>query len=84
LGNQRASDKYTFDSRTGRITDVVLYADSDYSSKVRGWVYSIHVGNWGGIVTRVMWFLAAMLGATLPLTGYYLWLRRKFFTKKQR
>jgi hypothetical protein len=23
-----------------------------------------------------MWFLAAMLGATLPLTGYYLWIRR--------
>lgn len=83
LGNQRASDKYNFDGRTGEITDVVLYDNSDHSRKVRGWVYSIHVGNWGGMVTRVMWFLAAMLGATLPLTGYYLWIRRKFFRKKQ-
>ena len=82
MGNQRAADKFTFDSRTGEITDVVLYADSDYDRKIRGWVYSIHVGNWGGILTRVMWFLAAMLGATLPLTGYYLWIRRKFFKKK--
>lgn len=75
-GNQRASDKYSFDNRTGEITETALYADSTHDRKVRGWVYSIHVGNWGGITTRVMWFMAAMLGATLPLTGYYLWLRR--------
>ena len=53
-----------------------LYSDSTKANKVRGWIYSLHVGNFGGIVTRVMWFLAAMLGATLPLTGYYLWIRR--------
>lgn len=81
-GNQRAADKYNFDSRTGEITDVVLYDDSDHSRKVRGWVYSIHVGNWGGIITRILWFLAAMLGATLPLTGYYLWIKRLFFRRK--
>ena len=82
-GNQRASDKYSFDSATGDITDVVLYADSDYGRKVRGWVYSIHVGNWGGILSRMLWFLAAMLGATLPLTGYDLWIKRKFLRKSK-
>lgn len=41
-------------------------------------IYSIHVGNWGGIITRVMWFLAAIIGAMLPLTGYYLFFKRKF------
>ena len=81
-GNQRAADRYSFDGRTGEITDAVKYADSNYGRKVRGWVYSIHVGNWGGIVTRVLWFLAAMLGAALPLTGYYLWIKRKFFRKR--
>lgn len=81
-GNQRAADSYSFDGRTGEITDAVKYADSNYGRKVRGWVYSIHVGNWGGIVTRVLWFLAAMLGAALPLTGYYLWIKRIFFRRR--
>lgn len=81
-GNQRASDKYLFDEATGEITDTQLYEDADRSRKVRGWIYSVHVGNWGGIVTRILWFLAAMLGATLPLTGYYLWLRRTFFRRR--
>lgn len=83
-GNQRAKDTYKFDNATGEITSVELYADKEYDSKVKGWVYSVHVGSWGGIVTRIMWFLAAMLGATLPLTGYYLWIRRKFFKKRDK
>lgn len=44
-------------------------------------VYSIHVGNWGGMITRILWFLAAMIGAALPLTGYYLFFKRKFGKK---
>lgn len=76
LGNQRAADKYTFDPSTGRITSVSLYADGDNSSKIRGWILSVHMGNWGGLLTRILWFIAALLGATLPLTGYYLWIHR--------
>lgn len=38
--------------------------------------YTMHVSNWGGIFTRILTFLAALLGATLPLTGYYLWSKR--------
>jgi uncharacterized iron-regulated membrane protein len=75
-GNQRATDRYTFDNASGRLQGAELYADSTKANKARGWIYSLHVGNFGGIVTRIMWFLAAMLGATLPLTGYYLWIRR--------
>lgn len=76
LGNQRAADKYTFNRADGRITSVSLYADSDKSSKIRGWIMSVHMGNWGGLLTRILWFIAALFGATLPITGYYLWIRR--------
>ncbi len=76
IGNQRASDKYTFDEKNGAITEVALYKDLPDSSKIRGWIYSIHVGNWGGFLTRILAFFAALLGATLPLTGYYFWIKR--------
>ncbi len=76
LGNQRAADKYTFNPADGRITSVSLYADSDKSSKIRGWILSVHMGSWGGLLTRILWFIAALFGSTLPVTGYYLWIRR--------
>lgn len=76
LGNRRASDKYTFDQRTGEITGVEMYKDSSDSSRLRGWIYSVHVGSWGGILTRILAFISALVGAALPLTGYWMWLRR--------
>lgn len=84
FGNQRATDKYSFDKRSGEITTFEPYADSSPSSKIRGWIYSVHVGNWGGIFTRVLYFLAAMLGASLPLTGYYLWIKRLMSKRKKK
>ncbi len=78
LGNTRASDKYVFDKATGKITDIQLNKDSPSLGKIRGWIYSVHVGSWGGMATRILAFLAAMLGATLPLTGYYLWIKRLY------
>lgn len=76
-GNQRASDRYKFNPRNGEITGTTLYRDLDNSGKIRGWIYSVHVGNWGGMLTRILSFLAALVGASLPLTGYYLWIRKK-------
>ncbi len=76
LGNRRAADRYTFNPRSGEITEAALYEDADASDKLRGWIYSVHVGSWGGTFTRILAFIAALLGGTLPLTGYYLWLRR--------
>lgn len=72
----RAGDTFIFDARSGEITGEKPYAQQDKSSKMRGTVYTVHVGSWGGILTRILTFLAALLGATLPLTGYYLWIRR--------
>lgn len=76
FGNVRGVDRYQFDSHTGRLTGSTLYQDLDGSGKIRGWIYSVHVGSWGELLTRILWFLAALLGATLPLTGYYLWIKR--------
>ena len=84
VGNSRAADTYTFDSTTGQITDVALYRDSGKNGKIRGWIYSVHVGSWGGMVTRVLTFLAALLGACLPLTGYYIWIRRLVMRRRAR
>ena len=76
IGNQRGSDQYTFDPATGEITGSTLYKDLEKSGKIRGWIYSVHVGSWGGLLTKIITFLAAFLGGMLPLTGYYLWIRR--------
>lgn len=82
FGNQRASDRYSFNTDNGEFTETSLYQHQDKSGKIRGWIYSVHVGNWGGMFARILTFIAALLGAALPLTGYYLWIKRLIKVRK--
>ena len=82
FGNQRASDRYSFNTDNGEFTETSLYQHQDKSGKIRGWIYSVHVGNWGGMFTRILTFIAALLGSALPLTGYYLWIKRLINVRK--
>lgn len=81
-GNTRGSDRYTFDPANGKITDVQLYKDLPKSGKIRGWIYSVHVGSWGGMTTRILSCLVSFLGAVFALTGYYFWIKKKLRKKK--
>lgn len=81
-GNGRASDRYEFNRRSGEVSLTTKYADSNEADKLRGWIYSIHTGSLGGLFTRILWLLGALLGASLPLTGYYIWI--KHLLKKEK
>ena len=83
-GNSRASDKYNFDESAGTLLSVQEYAGTTEKSRVRGWVYSLHTGSWGGVVVKLLYFLAALLGTALPLTGYYFWIKRLYGKRKQK
>lgn len=83
-GNTRGSDRYTFDASTGDITSAQLYQELPKSGKIRGWIYSVHVGSWGGLVTRILTCLVSFLGAILVITGYYFWIKKTFKKRKKR
>jgi len=68
----RATDKYSFDSSSGEITKTALYSDDNSTSKIMTWAYAFHIGAVGGIFVRILTCLACLIGATLPLTGYYI------------
>ncbi|NDV57802.1 PepSY domain-containing protein [Bacteroides sp. 519] len=76
-GNTRGSDRYSFDPVTGTITETQLYKDLPKSAKIRGWIYSVHVGSWGGITTRILSCLVSLLGGVFAITGYYFWIKKK-------
>lgn len=61
----------------GSIWKINRYADAAASRKVHGLMYSLHTGVWAGYWSKFLHFMAALIGACLPLTGYYLWLSRR-------
>ena len=72
----RRADRVTFDPQSGRLGEINRYEDTPQQQRLRGWFYAFHTGSWGGVWTKLLYFLAALIGATLPLTGYYLWWKR--------
>lgn len=82
-GNTRGSDRYSFNPATGEITETQLYTDLPKSAKIRGWIYSVHVGSWGGITTRILSCLVSLLGGVFAITGYYFWIKKKLKKTKK-
>lgn len=75
----RATDQYKFDKRTGNITETSLFKDQQRSTKVFAWIYSLHVGNYWGIWSKIFTCIFSLIGASLPITGYYI-----FFIKRKK
>jgi len=44
--------------------------------------YVLHTGSWGGFITKLLTFFAALFGSTLPISGYWMFIRR--IRKKRR
>lgn len=82
----RAADKYDFDRRSGgEITQTTLFKDQEGTTKVWAWVYTLHVGNyWGGIWSKIFTCFFSLVGASLPLTGYYIFFIKRKDKKKVR
>lgn len=76
-GNMRRTDTVHFNLKTGHIEEISLHTDTPVSQKIKGWFYAFHTGLWGGMYTKILYFLAALIGGILPLTGYYLWIKKK-------
>ena len=76
-GNTRAYESSYFNIESGAIERVVPYCERSGTTKFMGLIYSIHVGSWGGLTSKILTFLISLFGGILPLTGYYLWFKRK-------
>ncbi|MBP2831633.1 PepSY domain-containing protein [Aquimarina sp. U1-2] len=58
------------------------YKDSKFADKVIRMNYDIHIGAIGGIVGKIIAFLASLICASLPVTGFLLWYGRTYKKKK--
>lgn len=81
------SQGYSFDQHTLKELKrkdpySVPYAEATAGQKLRKMNYDIHVGSILGFPGKVLAFLASLIGASLPITGFLIWYGRKFKKKK--
>ena len=66
-----------FGRKTGEILDVKHYSDKNNGEKLQALNYDLHVGSIGGIPTKIIAFIASLIIASLPLTGFLIWYGKK-------
>lgn len=60
--------------------------NENLSSWIRRSNYGLHVGAIGGITTKILFFMASLICASLPVTGFYIWWgrRKKALNRKKK
>ena len=53
------------------------YKNASVADKIMRMNYDIHVGAIGGIPGKIIAFIASLFAASLPVTGFMIWLGRK-------
>ncbi|MEX1137598.1 MAG: PepSY-associated TM helix domain-containing protein [Balneolales bacterium] len=66
----------SFDQYSGELLQQDRYEEKNAGEKIMAMNYDIHVGAIGGLPGKIIAFLASMISASLPITGFILWLDR--------
>lgn len=68
-------DQYTLKPLQGKGSgfEAGLYANAGVADKLKRMNYDIHTGGLFGLWSKIMAFIASLISATLPVTGFYVW-----------
>lgn len=80
-------DRYSFDQHslkeiTSKSPFSGKYINANLPDKIRRMNYDIHVGAVLGLPGKIIAFFASLISASLPITGFLLWLGKKKKSKK--
>ncbi|WP_299590893.1 PepSY domain-containing protein [Mucilaginibacter sp.] len=78
------SDGYTFDKYSGKLLQTLKHDKKSPGMKLNAMNYDIHVGQIFGLTGKIIAFLASLICATLPITGFIIWWGKRKKSKKSK
>lgn len=77
------SDTYFFDRATGKVLKEMPHAQKSAGLKLNEMSYDLHTGQILGFAGKIIAFLASLVAASLPITGFFVWWGKRKKKKKQ-
>ncbi|MTI41205.1 PepSY-associated TM helix domain-containing protein [Fulvivirga lutimaris] len=74
-------ERHLFDQHTGQLLNTASFDDKTTGEKLRAMNYDIHVGNILGLPGKILAFIASLISASLPITGFMICIGRKKMRK---
>lgn len=69
---------FEFDRYSGRLLYSELYADYSVADKIKHANRDLHTGQNYGVLGKLLAFFSSLFAASLPVTGFLIWYRRKY------
>lgn len=74
---RHTSTRYQFDQFTGSLLKTATFSEKNTGEKLKAMNYDIHVGAIAGLPGKFLAFFAALISASLPVTGFIVWYGKK-------
>jgi uncharacterized iron-regulated membrane protein len=73
----RKQNTFYYNAKTGQLLRYKLYKDFNTADVLEATNYDLHTGKLFGYFGKIVAFLASLIAASLPITGFIIWLRKK-------
>jgi len=70
-------DKFEIDPYTGLILKEMKFSDKSFGEKIASLIKSLHVGDFMGTFSKIIYFITCLIGTTLPVTGFFIWFNKR-------
>ncbi len=77
-----APDKIQIDPYTGNVLSKDLFKDKPLNVQIVSLIKPIHLGEVFGTFSKILYFIACLIGTSLPVTGFFIWINKMRKTKK--
>lgn len=85
LGALPVRDEASFQVGSGEVIEQNLYENKSRAQRLLSLVKAIHVGEFNGVFSMILYLVCTLIGTTLPLSGTIMWWNRikwRFFNLK--
>lgn len=82
-----ASDRLQLDQYSGKVLQADIFAEKPLNQQITSMIKPIHTGEIFGTFSKILYFIACLIGTSLPVTGVIIWinkLKKKSKTKKKK
>lgn len=70
-------DAVRLDQQTGEVVQVTKLAEKPLGERIEATFFPLHIGNFGGIIVKIIYVLIGLTPGLLAITGFLLWWRRR-------
>jgi len=79
----RKQNTFFFDEATGELLRSKLYQNNTAADWYESTNYDLHTGRLFGYFSKFLWCLVSLIGASLPVTGFVIWWKKKRKPRRQ-